>query len=230
MSTPSKTVDLFQERVREVLDYYEELLMAVHGKVRESALKSMLAEQTVMSMAVLWEGFTNDILLVHAAADSQAYFSGLKGRIKHSLSGGKFAGAVSSIRFSFPTGPTKERMSKIIDPLGWNITAPDSDALAKRANELLEANRAKKFSLAIEDRTFVDYLVRLRNYLGHRSPKSRAELLASIAAMQGHAPNADLVVAIVNKVGTYLKLENPGGKTRVAIIGARVVEVCEKLR
>ena len=230
MSTPSKTVDLFQGRVSGVLDYYEELLVAVRGKVRESALKSMLAEQTVMSMAVLWEGFTNDILLVHAAADSDTYFNGLKVRIRQSLLGGKFAGAVTSIKFSFPIDPTKERMSKIIDPSGWNITASDSDALAKRANELLAANRAKRFSLDIEDRAFIDYLVRLRNYLSHRSQKSRAELLTSISAMQGQQPNADLVGAITNKVGAYLKLPGSGGQTRAAIIGARLVKVSENLR
>jgi hypothetical protein len=230
VSTPAKTVDLFQERVREIVDYYQELLLAVHGKVRESSLKSMLAEQTVMSMAVLWEGFTNDILLVHAAADSGAYFSGLKIRIRQNLLGGKFAGAVSSIRFSFPIGPTKERMSKIVDPSGWNISASNSDALAKRANELLAANRAKRFSLAIEDRAFIDYLVCLRNYLSHHSQKSRAELLASIAAMQVQAPNADLVGGVANKVGAYLKLPNSGGHTRTSIIGARLVEVSENLR
>jgi hypothetical protein len=191
MSEATKAVDRFQKRINQTLGYYSELLIAVSGKQRQRALETMLAEQCAMSLAVSWEAFIHDLLIAYVMMNPTTFRNDLEDRVTTSI-GDKYGGAVRWIKFSLPRAPNKPQLIGMIDPKGWNITANSAQELAKRANQLLSAAEAKKFSLDAEDSAFLDYLISIRNYIGHRSKASRIEVTGAIKTMAGTTRNSPL--------------------------------------
>jgi hypothetical protein len=228
MHDSHKVVDTFQEAVQNALGHFQELVDAIDTRPRNAALKSMLAEQCAMSLATLWEAFIHELLLTYAAASPKRYFDNTKTRIRQSVSS-NFAGATLYVKFDFPKRPTKELLSKIIDPKGWNIAINSSDALATRANSLLSAAKARKFNIPHDDRVVVDFLIALRNFLAHRSKKSRLELSGRVATILPSGVNS-LLSGSIGSIGAYLKTSSASGKTRAEIVGSRLIEISEKMR
>ncbi|MGB8495941.1 MAG: hypothetical protein WCE53_16190 [Candidatus Acidiferrum sp.] len=228
MSETSKAINRFQKQIDQTLDYYSELLLAVSGKTRQAALETILAEQCAMSLAVSWEAFIHDVLIAHVVMNSSVFISSLQARLKQSIAE-KYGSAVGWTKFKFPKSPNKDQLMGMVDPKGWNITANSAEELASRANSLLQASDAKKFSLDAEDRAFVDYLISIRNYLGHRSKGSRSEVGRTIRGMQATPRNSELV-APIQTVGAYLKNRVSPDRTRAQFIGSSLREISEKLR
>jgi hypothetical protein len=224
----AKTVNRFHTRIRQALDYHQELRLAVHNKTKQASLETMLAEQCALSMGVLWEAFVHDLLLTYVMVNPSVCMKDLEKRLKQSLEA-KVGPASKWVKFGFPRVLTKAQLAGIVDPKGWNITAGSAEDLAKLANQLLTASDAKKFSLGAEDGAFVNFLIGLRNYLSHRSTASRAIVAKGIAALHGSVPNSPLV-GPVKSIGAYLKQAVPGHSTRASFIGARLIDVSEKLR
>jgi hypothetical protein len=229
MSEATKAIDRFQDLIDETLEYYSELLIAVTEKKRQGALETMLAEQCAMSLAVSWEAFINDLLIAYVSMSPDVFKKDLESRVSDSLKSRYGDAAARWVKFRPPRSPNKLQLMRVIDPKGWNVTANSAEELSKRANQLLPAADAKKFSLDVADSTFVDYAISLRNYLSHRSRASRAEVKARIAQMQGSPQNAPLAGALTT-VGAYLKTRAVGERTRSHFVGARLREVSEKLR
>jgi hypothetical protein len=228
MSEATNTIDRFQGRIDETLGHYSELLLAVTGKRHQAALETMLAEQCAMSLAVSWEAFINDLLIAYVTMSPEVFKKDLETRLRRSIED-RYGDAVRWIKLHLPKTPNKFQLVRIVDPKGWNVTANSAEELSKRANQLLPAADAKKFSLDADDSAFVDYLIALRNYLSHRSRASRAEVMRSIRDMQGAGQNASLA-GNVTTVGAYLKTRIAGNDTRSHFVGARIIQVSEKLR
>ncbi len=228
MSEPNEAIDRFEVRIEQALDYYSELLLAVHGKQRQAALETMLAEQCAMSLGVLWEAFIHDLLTAHVLKSPSAFRNDLISRLDQSIEG-RYGNAVSKyVKFNSPKKPSKSQLTGMIDPKGWNITASSAEDLTKRANQFLPAVEAKKFSLDAEDSAFIDYLIGLRNYLGHRSTASRRIVANAIRAMHGSTKNAALS-GQVTSVGGYLKVRVQPDATRAHLIGRRLIEISHTL-
>lgn len=228
MSESTKVIDLFQRRIGETQNHYSELLLAVTGKKRQAALETMLAEQCAMTLAVSWEAFIHDLLIAYVAMSPATFKKDLETRLRQSIED-KYGDAIRWIKFRLPKAPTKSQLMGVVDPKGWNVTANSAEELSKRANQLLPAADAKKFSLDADDGPFVDYLISLRNYLGHRSKASRAEVTRMIKDMQGSAQNS-LLAGNVTTVGAYLKTRIAGTDTRAYLVGTRLTQVSQKLR
>jgi hypothetical protein len=228
MSEATKAIDRFQKRVDETLGYYSELLLAVTGKKRQAALETMLGEQCAMTLAVSWEAFIHDVLIAYVSLSPAVFKKDLEARLTQSIED-KYGEAIRWVKFHMPKAPQKSQLVGVIDPKGWNITANSAEDLSKRANQLLPAADAKKFSLDADDSALVDYLIAMRNYLGHRSKASRAALTSAIRDMQGTAQNA-LLSGNVTTIGAYLKTRVAGADTRAHLIGGRIRAISEKLR
>lgn len=203
---------------------FQELQLAVHEKRRQASLENRLAEQSAMTMAVLWEAYINDLFIAYIAAAPQHYIQQVISRMKQSLFE-KFGHGTKWVEFAPPDTISKVQVEKLLDPKGWNLTVTSAEKLSKTANQLLRGADAKKFSLEVNDRAFVDFLIGLRNYLGHRSKASRKILSEAIKALNPASPNAGLIGQSTS-VGSYLK---NGAPARVQIISDRLIAIARAM-
>lgn len=224
---PNQVATLFARRIKDATRDFNELKLAVYGKKRQASLETMLAEQVMMSIAVLWEAFINDLMTAYVAERPKSILSDFDNRLRQSIDD-KFPGVSRWVHWSFPSAISRPQAEKLLDPKGWNVVAPSAQTLSDMANRRLEAVDARKFFLAADDRDFIDYLVSLRNYLGHRSAGSRKKLVDSIAQLKAAGVNAPLK-ADLQQVGAYLKQNIAGGESRVTFIAGRVQDIAKKL-
>lgn len=229
MAEADRVIAKFQKRVLGILKDYEELSLALHQKRREASLQALIAEQCVMSQAVFWEAFIHELIFSHLCGKPETYLSELKSRVTQSVAG-KFPAASRWVHIKFPRRTSRGRLLALVDPKGWNITASTAEELTKIANQMLPGALAKKFSFDEDDRAFIDLLVALRNYLGHRSRGSMRVLRERIAALNGTGKNIHLCGAIT-QVGAYLKVQPaPGIGRRVAVLGGRLLDISNNLK
>lgn len=227
MSEDRKIVLKFKTQAARATNNYLELVLAIHNKRNERSLEALLAEQLVMSVAVIWESFITDLLLTYATIDSYKAIRALRDRIIKSTKD-RFGSEVSKrIRFSIRGKLGRQRIAALLDPKGWNFSDKNTESLSQRANELLAAQFAIRFTLSSDDTFFLDYLKSLRNYLAHRSRSSKTALKEAIAELKGNS-NA-FFVGTLSDVGVYLKRKGPDGKTRAVVIVNRLMEIAEKL-
>ncbi len=226
-STPTEVRVRFCSQIRDLLRDYDEMLLAVHEKRRQASLEIMLSEQAVMSLAVFWEAFLHDLMVSYVVRRPKSCLEDAEKRLRQSLAE-KFLGITRWVELQFPSTLTEAQVERILDPKGWNVVATSSDALTRMANRYLSASDAKKFSLNADDSAFIDYLVSLRNYLGHRSSGARRQLLASLRGLQSGGENRDLMNSANRSIGVYLK-RHTGNGTRINVIGNRIITIAEKL-
>lgn len=224
--THAVVVRNFRGRLTTAIDHHRELLIAIHLKKREQALATMLAEQFVLSTTVLWEVFLSELLVTYLHESPEGYLISLKRRMLQSAADRYGSGAAKYTRVAFPKKVSRALASTLADPKDFNVTVKSADALASRANEMLAAESARKFTLVADDAQFLEFGIAIRNYLSHRSRASRETLKATIHSLGG--PNADLAGPFPN-VGAYLKQKNPGGDTRALVVANRFVELANKL-
>ena len=222
MAKPSQVGDSFTQRISGLLKDYDDLVLAVRNKRRQASLETMLAEQTVMSLGVLWESFLHDLLIAYVERHPLNCRNDFAKKV-NKLVIDKLPGTTQWIRFNFPSSPTPNQLEHLIDPKGWNIAAKSAAELGKQANNWLGATDARKFALNADDATFFDYLVALRNYLAHRSEGSRGILSQKVKDLSQNPVNSDLR-AQLRQVGTYLKQQTAIG-TRVNSIGQRLIDI-----
>jgi hypothetical protein len=216
----------FRKRINATVINHRELLLAVHEKRRQASLESMLAEQFALNVAVLWEVFLSDLLMAYVSEDPRTYMGDLQGRIKQSVRERFGQEASKCMKLDFPATVAPDRIAAWLDPKDFNVTVKSADALAQRANSMLSALHAKKFTLEPEDSEIVDFTVALRHYLAHRSIASRHQLLQVAKSLSG--PNQELCDTI-HKVGPYLKFRTTTGDTRAALVASRLSAVSARL-
>jgi len=227
VATSQKVIAKFRRRLGDGVKHHEELMNAVQGKRVQASLETILVEQLVMSVGVIWEAFLSDLLVAYVVAGPGRYLTDLRRRVEQSVET-KFGVRVSRlIRFAAPPRLTALQAVGLLDPKGWNVTASSATDLASRANSLLAAPHARKFSLDSDDGELVDVLVAIRNYLGHRSRGSRAALKEVVGRLSG--PTNASLRGTVRNVGSYLKARDANGRTRARFIAERVSDICAKL-
>lgn len=172
MPESTRVIDGFQKKVAEASAHHSELLLAVYGKRRQLSLETRLIEQFVMSIAVLWESFINDLIIAYVIEHPESCLRNIQERINQSISEKFGSLAAKKIRFIKLKKLSRAQALALIDPKGMNITAKTADNLSARANALLIASDARKFSLNAEDRVLIDLLLSIRNYLDHKSSMS----------------------------------------------------------
>jgi hypothetical protein len=228
MPKPGQVVATFQRRIATALTLYDELVLAVDQKRKQRSLETMLAEQCVLNLAVLWEAFIHDLIVSHIEDSSEACIRFHKDRVKQSIEQkNKFFSKWVTIEI--PSALSRGQIELLVDPNGWNITADSAETLAKTANQFLAAQHAIKFSLTDVDRCFVDFLIATRNYLSHRSSGALSimkERLREVSAVDPGSP----LNGIVTTVGAYLKAKPVGSvHNRAKLLGHRLSALATKL-
>lgn len=228
MAESGRIIDRFARKVNEALDHHKELILAVYGKKRQSSLEARLAEQFIMSLAVLWEAFVSDLILAYIIEDPKTYLQSVKARINQSLTEKFGAPIAKRVRFLTPRNLNRSQALSMIDPKGTNITSRSAENLSNRANTHLAAKAAMKFSFDSHDREAIDLLLCIRNYLAHRSKMSRGTLKDAIADINSAGRNAPLAGQFATS-GSFLR-QMAGTDTKAVFIAKRLVEIAEKLR
>ena len=215
----TQVVAKFQKRIDDGVRHHNALLHAVHDHKKQAALESLLAEQFAFTTAVLWEVFLSNLIKAYVADDPNAFLADLETRLLDSVKT-RFGGAAAKhTKLSPPATIAPSKVAEWIDPKEWNISVTSAAKLSAKANQLLPATAAKKFTLAADDAALFDFTVSLRNFLAHRSDGSRREFKSAVAALEG--PNADLNGPAA-KIDVYLKAPVAAGNTRVAAIALRL--------
>jgi len=217
-----KVSSKFVKRLQTSIDYHRELLLAVHLKKHQAGLETMLTEQFVFYIVVVWEVFLHDLLLSYLVMSPELFSKNLKERINQSVRESYGFGASQMVRFNGPKELSIPKAASLADPKGFNITVASSDHLTKRANELLTAKYARLFTLNTEDAQFVDFIISMRNYLAHRSRSARTQLKKTTQQLSGK--NSGLRGSVSN-IGIYLKTRNSNDNTRSIIIGKRLIDL-----
>lgn len=222
---PSKdVVRKFAKRLETGIGYHEELLIAVHLKTHQASLETILAEQFVLNTAVLWEVFLSDILLAYLVMSPKRYMKAFKTRMLQSVKDKFGADAARYTKVDLPARPSATLAASFADPKSFNISVNSAETLTRRANDMLAAQHARRFTLATPDAEFVDFLVAMRNFLGHRSESARQRLRETVSPLT--AQNARLNSSVAN-VGAYLKTRDNAGEQRAVYIAKRVLAVAE---
>jgi hypothetical protein len=222
----TEVVRKFVKRVENSVRYHAEMLHVVQNQKHQATLETMLAEQFVLNTAVLWEVFLSDVLVAHLATAPQTYLTSLKARVVQSLRDKFGSETARHAAVKLPRAVSLEQARKLVDPKSFNVTVKSATDLVTRANDLLAAPHAKKFSLGGDDRDFLDYIIALRNFLGHRSTASRDRLREAVNKLVG--TNKDLGGS-VREIGAYLKTKKTGGDTRAVLIARRLIDLARTL-
>lgn len=218
----------FDSKIGTLESNYRELRLALNGKKREESLANVLAEQFVMTTATAFECFLSDIVLDYFSCSPDHYTDDLQARMKSSIKE-RFGDVVTKwCKFEVPAKVSQAQWTLLLDPKGFNVSFTSADQLSKAANKYLAAEFAKKFSLPKDDRLFFDYLVALRNYLAHKSKRSRTELTKTAGKLSKKRPNSELFGNIKN-VPKYLKTAPSGKDDRVVAIMERVRDIARQL-
>jgi hypothetical protein len=213
----------FNKRLSKASGCHRELMLAVHNKINQAALETMLVEQFVMLSAVQWESFLNDLIVAYVMMRPQAAINTLETRIGQSVAGKFGERAAGCTVFKVKKPFTRQKIVSLLDPKDWNITVGSSQELTAKANDLLVAEFAKKFSLNKSDAQFIDFAVALRNFLGHRSEASRKALKDSLNALT--EPQNALFKGRIHDVGSYLKAKDSAGITRAIAFASRLIAI-----
>jgi hypothetical protein len=227
MLSRSKTIESFSRSLGQLNAHFKELLQAINNKKNEASLGNELAIQTTLSSLVLWENFINDLLLVYAEADPSRVLKTMKARILQSVEAkfGRSCGRYVLCRF--PLSISARTIAAMVDDKGMNITARTATDLASRANEILSGRYACRFTLEPRDSQFYDYVISIRNYLGHYSRKALRSLRETIYNM-GHNDNA-VFQAQFKQIGPYLRVDIYNGTCRTQLINQRLEEIARRL-
>ena len=230
ISNAQKVFELFKSRMEQAIKDHKELVLAVHEKRRQASLESILVEQFVMSIAVKWEDFLNNLILSYISTRPTKFMKDMRDRIKQSNID-KFGISVANrISFSIPSNVSTVLVQSFIDPKGWNVTPTLKEGITGLANKYLHAKDAKKFSLGANDLTFIEFVRCLRNYLSHQSRNSRDSLKEANSSLNRN----DKTWPIIRRfsylsVCHYLKNSTDTEKTRATEIALKLIEIANKL-
>ena len=222
-----KEVAKFDNKLSALLSHHHELKLAIHNKRNEASLKNELVTQLALSLSILWESFLHDLIVSYILMRPHHTLTSLKLRIMQSVEG-KFGEAVAkAVAFNSPSSLTRSKLLDLLNQRGWNITAASASKLADKANLLLAAPYAIKFSLDSEDSEFYDYSKGLRNYLGHTSDGAREVFKDTIGNLT-ETVNMPLKASL-NQIASYLKAPAIDNQSRVEYIAHRLKTLANKL-
>ena len=228
MPKPAQIVANFQQQITTALTNYEQLVAAVSALPQRLTMERLLAEQCVLTIAVQWEAFIHDLIIAYIEDKPDTCIAFHRNKVTQSVKD-KHKGFSAWVTVTIPNPLTRIQIEEMLDPEGRNVSAESANTLTKKANELLAATHAKKFSLTSVDGGILDFVIALRNYLSHRSSGSLKVLKKRLSDL-GTADPASNMIGTLTNVATYLNARPPGLlDSRAKVIGYAVSALAAKL-
>ncbi len=227
MFTPSAVLANFQKQVTSTLASYDGLIAAVAGRPRRIPMGRMVSEQCVLNVAVRWEAFIHDLIIAYIENSPSTCVNFHKQKVLQSVED-KHQGFSAWITVTPPSPFTRPLIEAMLDPKGRNVSVDSAATLAKKANNLLAAVHAKKFSLSAIDGAYLNFSIAMRNYLSHRSRGSKTILNDMHAVLV--AADATTSMASSRSVPIFLN-QTPAGaaSSRAKLIGQGLSVLATKL-
>ncbi len=212
----------------QAVNYHKRQMLLIERDRNQSSFEMLLVEQFVLSIAVKWEAFINDLFIAYFTDAPKPFLRKLKVNIRKS-NADKFGLFISKkIKFVPPESLTSTMAQEILDPRGWNISASTFEKLSQKANQYLSAKYAKKFMIDSVDSAFLDFITCLRNYLSHGSRRSSSALKLSLSILQKTDGDSELAGHLI-PIGKYLRTRLKNGETRAIHIALRIIKIANKL-
>ena len=230
---PCKIRDSFAESVQRIYGLYANL------KDRATdAERSVLAEQTLVSLAVAFETFTSDLVVALICKQPDLYLHSLSEDMKRALLSASYSHPqIQYLTSDVPKKPSTDELRQIILGSGDNLAFPET----QRLKEFLTKRVARDlvFDIEKEDAIFLDLLKALRNFCAHRSPKAARALNGQLRqAYHDHKVKDTVVCRVLGQnsdltartIGSYLKKRAPscGQQTRIEFIAIKLREIAFK--
>jgi hypothetical protein len=183
-----------------------------------NATKKLVAEMTLLSMGVLWEGFVSDLLVAYLNKDCTKLLATLGSRFEISTADDYAARAKSFMEVRSTKAHLKVgEIRKILNVATDNIpNVNDPDKLRTFAGVFLADPYSGYFKgLTKPQIALLKALRGARNYLAHRSSGAKERMSTSLARVDLHS---DLRRGTnqVSDVGAYL-LASPSGTRRILV-------------
>lgn len=191
------------------LDKISESLTKVKSSSLPDATKKMVAESSLLSATVLWEGFVTDLFVAYINRDASRLASSFQTRVAESVKS-KFGTLVSQrVKVSFPKHMREKDVRTVLDPKEYNLSFGSGADMQQRAADYLATAHAASFgALAASDVASIDAWLGIRNFLAHRSRSSEDRMNDALkaAAVPDHLRRNK---HRVKDVGAFLKAVRP---------------------
>ncbi len=195
----------FDAAADEVRALYEATIAAMPA---EQARISQMAEQSVLMLGVLFEGFVTDLLAAYVNRDSSTLVVDLEQRMRQSLSSRFGAAAVAAIStIAFKAHLDKAESYAVLDKEGRNFSYGDAAGLVGKAGQVLTPAHAAGFvALDAADLAILDAMKLMRHWVAHRSTTAKTSMNDALGS-------ADLPAELqrgtrqINNLGAHLKAQ-----------------------
>ena len=219
-SNPQNVRDDFAAGLADIASFYA----TAHAAISRDRDRTFLAESTLISTAVLWEGYVSDLFLAYINRDAGHFAEHLQNALNEALEGKPRRILDTFGPVTIPAHLTKAVIEELMDPRGSNLTFRNSEELRDgAARYLTPAHRAGIEGLNDQDQKTIDALIAVRNHLAHRSGQSHNTMNQVLALGALHPTGLQRGVRNLHLVGPWLKARpTPQQSTRVEIFLARI--------
>lgn len=194
----------FSSGLDDLIGFYDEAFVALH----RAGQRTFLAENTLLSAAVLWEGFISDLVIAYINRDSSRFSVHLRASVESALKGKQHVIYSRFANLNIPVHLSKSDIIDLIDEHKSNIAFSKYSDLQEAANRWLIANHARKFtSLTAPQKATVDALIAVRNHIAHRSDRSAIAMNDVLHKGELHITGLRRGINNVKHMGSYLKAQ-----------------------
>lgn len=184
--------------------------------------RKIATENYTLTLGVLFEGFTNDLIFSYANRDCTRVMQHLETSVRETLQSNQKAAAAfdSFAEFKTQRHLSKDELKTVLDPSGRNTSFPTYAAIEDRAQQWLIAAHVERFTrLNAQQKAVIDLTIAFRNNLAHRSKSSLDRLNDILALGALHPTGLRRGVNRVQQAGNYLKSQINGGTRATVLAG-----------
>ena len=190
------------------------------------------AEHIILTVAVVWEGFLNDLFIAYVNGNPSRFETHFSDAIaKHIGTRKELERAYNSYgSIRFPRHLKKAEIIGLADKNGYNITFSRYNEIEKKAKDWLISADARRFqSRSIKEKATINALIAIRNRVVHRSQKSFVEMNKALCEVDLQNTGLERHTNKIRRVGAYLKATPGGQNTRLSIIISTLVRIGQAL-
>jgi len=202
--SPNGVRDDFRSQLTAITAFYDAGLAAFGGDEH----RSTLTEQSLLAVAVAWEGFVSDMFIAFINRDPTRFKQHLRDSFTEHLHTADKPKRVFEAYGSldFPVHLKKADVQALADNVGSNITFPSFDKLEDKAGTwLIAAHEAKFAGLTPQQKAVVNAVIALRNHVAHRSQRSHDAMNEVLAVGALHPTGIRRAGNKFHNVGAWLK-------------------------
>lgn len=156
------------------LDEISNSLVEVKTASLSGATNKLVAESSLLSASVLWEGFVSDLFVAYINRDSSQLAANLQTRVTDAVTRAKLGTFVSqAVKVSLPKHLAEKDVRAALDPKAWNLSFDCGASMQREAAAYLATTPAAAFAtLTVNEVASIDAWHGVRNFLAHRSQSS----------------------------------------------------------